>query len=305
MIKNILAVAIVVALSACSSDDDDNNDTPTTDVGTTTETGAEAGAETGGETPVTTTPVVTDAPTGGGDAPVADTSAGTYIGSFGGGEGVYIIDNENQLSGLSIFADGRAQTLVGSVGAEDTFTGALQQFQHEASEVDPQVQSFASVASLADDLSIDVTILNGQSITNTAESDTAVSLLAAVDGDALTPATAAAVAGEWSAFNTFGGNGDMNLTTSMTFDGTSVTGSTFLTLADGTDTTPAPIAGGITEFGDAAIIEFTWNGVPDYKGVVFFNPNGDGRLVFVGQNPGANEENGFPLTIGAVMDRVP
>ena len=306
MIKNILAVAVVVALSACSggSDDDDNVTTDTTPPATGT--GTDTPATTG--TPATTdgTPAATDAPTGGGAGAVDGTVAGSYLGSFGGGEGVYIIDNDSELAGLAIFADGSAQSLFGSVGTGDTFNGELQQFLHETSEVDPGVQSFASVAGIADNLAIDVTIINGQSITNTADSPTAVSLLAAVDGDALAPATAATLAGSWESINTFGGSGELTLATSMTFTGNSVTGSTTVAnLVDGTSFDPVAIVGGITEFGDAAIIEFTWGTVAGYKGIVFFNPNGDGRVVFVGQNPNADDVNTDPPTISAVMTRVP
>ena len=304
MTKNILAVATVVALSACgggSDDDDSGNDVSQTPAVVTTPAN-----DNGGATPVVTTPAATDAPAGGGAGPAAETSAGSYLGSFGGGEGVYVINNENELAGLAIFADGSAQSLFGSVGATDMFTGDLRQFIHEASEVDPGVQSFASVAGPADPLSIDVTIVNGQTITNTAESPTAVGLVAAVDGDALTPATAATLAGSWESSNVFGGSGELSLATSMTFSGNSVTGSTTVAnLVDGTSFPAVPIVGGITEFGDAAIIEFTWGDVEGYSGIVFFNPNGDGRVVFVGENPDANDENTDPPTISAVMTRVP
>ena len=304
MTKNILAVATVVALSACgggSDDDDSGNDVSQTPAVVTTPAN-----DNGGDTPVVTTPAATDAPTGGGAGPAAETSAGSYLGSFGGGEGVYVINNENELAGLAIFADGSAQSLFGSIGAGDTFSGELRQFIHNTSEVNPGVESFASVAGPAAPLSIDVNIVNGQTIESTAESATAVSLLAAVDGDALLPATAATLAGSYESVNSFAGQGEIfTLSTTMTFDGNSVTGSTTITQPDGTSDPAVAIVGGITEFGDAAIIEFTWGDVAGYSGVVFFNPNDtENRVVFVGENPTAADTDS-PPTISAVMTLVP
>ena len=300
MIKNILAVAIVVALSACSSDDDDNNDTPTTDTGTTTEAGAEAG----GETPVTTTPVVTDGPVGGGEGPVTDTKAGSYFGSFGdGGDGVYVINNDNELAGLRIFADGSAQSLFGSVGAGDTFSGDLRQHIHQESRPDA-TESFGSIGGTADPLSIDVTIVNGQTIESTAESATAVSLLGTT-GSSVEPANAASVAGTWIGNHGFCADAEDGtlincnvLTTTLTFDGVQVTGTTNVTDPDGNEGSAVIIEGGITEFGDALTIEFNWGDASGYSGVVFFTPSGDGRLVFIGENAALDNP-----TISAVMTR--
>lgn len=293
MIKNILTVAIVVALGACSSSDsgDDTTNTPTDNGGTTTDNTGGAG-----------TPVV--GPTGGGAGPVTDTKAGSYFGDFGGAQGVYVINNEFQLAGLAISADGSAQSLFGDVGAGDTFTGSLRQYQHQESRPDGATGSFGAVAGLVDPLSIDVTIVNGQTITSTAESATAVSLLG-TEGSSVAPATAASLAGTWAGVHSFctdGPDGTLIdcqlLTTTLTFDGTDVSGSTVVTDAAGVDALPVLLAGGITEFGDASLIEFTWGDAPGYSGVVFFTPSADGRVAFVGENQTAGA-----ATISAVMTR--
>lgn len=307
MNKNLLAVAIVVALSACSSgSDDDNNDTSNGTAQSGTNNPGNNTNNPPANNPGTNTPVGNvDAPTGGGEGAAAGTKAGTYIGSFGAGQGVYVINNANELAGLALFDDGSAQSLFGPVGDADAFDGELRQYLHNASEANVATESFASVAGAAANLPITVNIVNGQSIVSTAESATAVNLAAAVDGDALAPATAADLAGTWDATNTFCDNQGENcqtLSTSMTFSGVSVTGSTTLASPDGTLDAPLPIVGGITEFGDAAIIEFNWNNVPGYTGLVFFNPANDGTLLFVGEN---NEAVEVPVTISAVMNRVP
>ena len=309
MTKNILAAALVVALSACSSSSSDSDDggVGTVGAGGAPETG---GAPDTGGTPTTTpgeqpgTPIA--APVGGGAGPAADSLAGTYVGNFGdgAGEGVYVIDNDNQLAGLAVQADGSALSLFGSVGAEGTFNGALRQYIHNASEANPGVESFASVAGRADDLAITVGIINGQSITSTAESATAVSLVVATDGDSVQAATATTLAGAWTANNTFcelDGVTCTQLATNIVFSGLTVTGSTTVTPPGGPAFDPLPIVGGITEFGDAAIVEFNWNNTPGYRGVVYFSPTGDGTIVFIGELDDAIDET--PATISAVLAR--
>ncbi|MFK7992706.1 MAG: hypothetical protein AB8B87_01120 [Granulosicoccus sp.] len=289
MIRNILAVTIVAGLSACSSGSDSgnsNNDEPPT-----TQT-----------PPTTDTPVVDPGnvtPPGGGEGPVTETKAGSYVGNFGGANGVYVINNQNQLAGLAINPDGSAQSLFGDVGAADTFTGSLRQYIHEQSRPDANAAVFGSVANLANPLSIAVNIVNGQTITSTAESPTAVNLVGTT-GSSVSPANAQSLAGDWSAVHSFcssDANGQpvdcLTLTTLMTFNGTEVTGSTQVTGFG-----VVPIVGAITEFGDAALIDFSWDGTVGYSGVVFFTPEADGRIVFIGENESAGN-----ATISALMTR--
>jgi len=295
MIKNILAVAIVAALSACSSSDSGD--------GGSESNGGNNGN--GGATPLTpTTPLPVVGPGGGGEGPVTDTKAGSYVGTFGGAEGVYVINNDFDLAGLAIDADGSAQSLFGNVGAGDAFSGSLRQYLHQESRPNGASGSFGSIAGLVDPLSIDVNIVNGQTITSTAASDTSVSLLGTT-GSAVTPATVESLAGSWEGIHSFctdGPDGQLIncqlLTTTLNFNGTDVTGSTVVTDADGVDALPVLIAGGITEFGDAALIDFTWGDAAGYSGVVFFTPSADGRVVFVGERVG--EDN---PTLSAVMSQ--
>ena len=297
MIKNILAGAIVVALSACGggSDDDGDVDSTPTDL-------EESGTPDGGTvTPGTIPPDAGPIPTGGGAGPVTDTAAGSYVGSFGGATGVYIIDNEFQLSGLAINADGSAQSLFGDVGSDATFTGGLRQFIHQETLPVGTGDSFGSVAGPAAPLEIDVTIVNGQTIESNEGSATTVALLG-TEGSSVAPATAASLAGTWEGVHGFCENSGGELincqllTTSLTFSGTDVTGSSVFTDTEGVEITTA-IAGGITEFGDASLIDFTFGDAPGFSGLVFFNPEGDGRIAFVGENPG----DVGPATIAGVL----
>ncbi len=268
MIKNILAIATVIALSACSSSDD--NDSPT-NVGTT-----DGGITDGG----------TVTPPGGGLPPATDTKAGAYVGDFGSGEGVYVISNENVLSGLAISADGSANSLFGDIGDGNTFNGELRSYYHAASvPASDGVFGAGSAGSLADVIApteFDLNIVNGQTIENLSGNE--VSLVGSGNGS-LTAASTAAVAGSWAGSHRFCG-ADLTacdrLRTEITFSNTDVTGRTLIVKPDGEEIFANPITGSITPFGDVSLLSFTWNS-NTYNGVVFFAPGTTGQLVFIGE----------------------
>jgi len=260
MIKNFLAMATVVALSACSS----GSDTPVADPGT--------------PDPPVNPPV---------NPPATDTKAGAYIGDFGSGNGVYVISNENVLSGLALNADGSASSLFGDIGAGNTFTGELRGYLHSAS-VPSEQGIFGAIAAVDDTttVSYNLNIVNGQTVESL--SGPTVSLTGAVAGS-VEPATASTLSGSWSGRHRFCGADVINcdvLITDITFNGTTVSGQTSILKPSG-EVPPASvfeIAGGITEFGDVALLSFTWlDGT--YNGVVFFAPGRTGELVFVGEDP--------------------
>jgi hypothetical protein len=302
MIKNILAVAIVVALSACSSgsdNDDDNGDNgtnnPTDGGGVDTGNNGNNGGNGGTVTPV-------DTPVGGGDGPVAGSKAGVYTGTLGEEQGVFVINNENELSGLAIRADNSALSYFGSLGEGDTFTGGLRLYGHQESvtnETLPLGDSFGAVASLnSASFQIDINIVAGQTIDSVSEELAAVQLTPPTAGE-LIPATAAALAGDWTAVHTFCGlENCFPLTTNLNFTGVQVTGETIVTNLAGEDVVTGTIAGGITEFGDVSLVEFSWNGAI-YSGLAFFN-SADNRLVFVGENDGNVDSN---FTIAGIFSQ--
>ncbi|MFK8083095.1 MAG: hypothetical protein AB8B97_22670 [Granulosicoccus sp.] len=305
MIKNILAVAIVAALgSACSSGSDSGNNGDNNDNETQPTMDAPTGTVTA---PVNNVPT-TVTPPGGGAGPAADTKAGSYIGTFGYAEGVYAVDNENQLSGLAIAEDGSVQSLFGQLGDTDVFAGSLRQYLHEQSRLNDDAISFGSTGGAVDPLEIDVTIVNGQTIESTAESSTAVALRGSTGS--VTPASQTSLAGTWSGTFSFCNvageplapvEGECNLlTTELTFTADTVSGSTTFT-SYLPDSTPgvATISGFITDFADVALVNFTWATIAGYSGLVAFTLDGSGDIAFVGENLG-NPDN---VTIAGRLSR--
>ena len=127
-------------------------------------------------------------------------------------------------------------------------------------------------------------------------------------GSALSPANSGTLAGAWSGANSFCNvdasgapqPGTCNtLTTELTFNGTAVTGSTTFVAAAGGEPFVAPITGVITDFGDVALINFTWNNIAGYSGLVTFALDNNGDIAFVGENLG-NPDN---VTISGRLQR--
>jgi len=262
MIKNFLAIVSVVVLTACSS-----SSTPAPDTDTP---------------PAGPGPITPPANPGDGNPPAADTKAGTYIGDFGSGNGVYIISNDNALTGLALATDGSASSVFGDVGSQSTFAGELRGHFHAAS-VTPDLGIFGAGTAADPALpAFNLNIVNGQSIESLA--GPAVNLSFASAG-ALSPATAATVAGSWSGRHRFCGADIIDcdfLVTEITFNGTDVTGRTFVLKPDGEEVFAIDIAGSITEFGDVSLLSFNWNN-NTYNGAVFFVPGSTTELAFVGE----------------------
>lgn len=264
MIKNTFALLAVVALAACSS----GSDSPTPDTGTPT-------------TP--TTPI----PGGGGNPPATGTTAGTYTGDFGTGNGVYVINNENYLAGLSLATNGSATSLFGELGDGNSFTGNLRQYFHQESLPQGAAGSFGAVAGELTERPVSFSISIGQGINGDG-----IALTGASAGQ-LTTANAASLAGTWQGTHGFcGGETCFELITTITFDGLTVSGSTQVD-----DGTPVPLQGGITEFGEVSLVSFVWS-ESTYTGAVFFVPDGTGRLAMFGESPDSQT-----LTIAALMSR--
>lgn len=273
MIKNVLAVtAIVFALGACSSSSDSTGGG--TDDGGSTDGGTDGGTDSGTGGDTGTLP------------PATDTKAGTYTGNFGSGEGVYVISNDNTLSGLALAPTGAANSLFGDIGAGNTFEGELRSYTHPANTPAGE-GSFAAgesgdLASVIAPTEFNLNIVNGQTITSLSGAD--VNLVGSGTG-ALTPATPASVAGSWSGDHRYCNTTTdvcTILRTEITFSNTSVAGRTVLVDADGNETFVNPIAGSIGEFGDVSLLSFTWL-TNTYNGVIFFAPGETGKLVFLGE----------------------
>lgn len=256
----------------------------------------------GSDTPATDTPPAeppetpTAPPSPGGDLPpVSDTKAGTYFGTFGFGDGVYVIDNDNNLAGLAVAADGSATSLFGNVGDGNSFNGTFRQYNHPAS-----TPSTAGIFAAGDPQTIsanyDLNIVNGQTIESL--SGPSASLIGA--SGTVMVADAASLAGDFQGRHRFCITPDdcPELVTDINFNGSSVNGSTRVVQSDGEDTFIVPIAGTLSDFSEGALISFEWNSNV-YNGVVFFIPDGSGRVVMIGETS-AEVDN---QTIASLMTR--
>jgi len=275
MFKQILTMASLVFITACSSGGDSST--------------------------ITETP-------GGGNPPASGTKAGVYTGNFGTGNGVYVIDNDNAISGLALAADGSASSLFGNIGTGSEFSGVLRSNFHDASSPATQGVFGAGVrgidaAGTSGDGSYNLNIVNGQSIESL--SGPTVNLSAASAGD-LTAASATALAGAWSGRHRYcGSNGTVCsfLVTEVNFSGTTVTGRTYIIDPEGAENFEFAIDGSITEFGDVALLSFTWAGDASvYNGVAFFTPGSSSQLTFIGEvSPTVADEG--RTTIASLLTR--
>lgn len=256
----------------------------------------------GSDSPSTDTPPAdpptnpTPPPAPGGDLPPAtDTKAGSYFGSLGFGDGVYVIDNDNNFAGLAVAADGSATSLFGNVGDGNTFNGTFRQYNHPAS-----TPATAGIFAAGDEQTIsanyNLNIVNGQTIESI--SGTSASLIGATG--TVTVANTASLAGDFQGRHRFCSEPDdcSELVTDINFNGSSVMGSTRVVQPDGEETFIVPIAGTLSDFSEGALISFDWNSNV-YNGVVFFIPDGTGRVVMIGETT-ADVNN---QTIASLMTR--
>jgi len=309
MSRHLLAIAVATAfavtLAGCSSsggsDDGDGGNAGGTDGASTGNGGGggQGGGQDGGQggdtgaTPApggNTTAANPDGspptPSGGG-APSGDTKAGTYLGDFGFGTGVYVIDTEDRLAGLSLADNGEANALFGELGEGNTYSGTLRRQVLDPSNP-PDAGGFGTGDPTLEAVGpYELSFTPGDSITSTGGEQSA-SLSVAGEG-ALQPATVASVAGSWRGVNEYGdcsGTAGCRLVFEITFDGTSVSGSTSVETGAGESSFENPIAGSIAEYGDVLLLSFNWSSgerLAQYDGVAFFTTDGTGRLVFLGE----------------------
>lgn len=72
------------------------------------------------------------------------------------------------------------------------------------------------------------------------------------------------------------------LHTEISFNGTAVTGRTYVITPDGVQNYEFPIAGTTTPFGEVSLVSFTWN-ANTYTGAVLFVPGSSSELAFFGE----------------------
>lgn len=252
-------------------------------------------------------PDVTPGPSGGG-APTGDTVAGNYVGDFGFGDGVYVVNADSQLFGLALNDDGSAISLFGNLGSADAYEGTLRQQTHDPSRPATAGVFGAGRSDFEAAGPFSLNIVAGQSIESTAPPAVSLRFAAAGSGE-ITPATLDSVGGAtWSAVNQFcpGDDGAFcKLVTEVTFNGTSVTGETHLENDSGEEVFTNPIDGTVVEYGDVLLVSFNWGtatgenpNLNRYDGIVFFTTDGTGRLVFLGETEAEQDESLAPDGVG-------
>lgn len=247
MIKYLSALALVFALGACSSDsnsgDDDAGDTGTT-------SGTTSGDTTSGNTDATSG----DAGATAGNTNSGGATPGVWFGSNSFGEGVMVIDANENIYALASNA-GRHEVVFGPASEQ------LERFLHRDSENASFAQSFTLAGDLpstqgeADTIAYSLTVENdGQQIRNTGGAGDFV-MTFATEND-LPALSLADAAGSWSATTSFCPV-DCNITLQMniTADGV-VSGST-----EFNNFGPAPLNGnaaspaGVTQY---LTVSFEW-----------------------------------------------
>lgn len=280
MNKYLSALAIAVALSGCSSsgsDDDGTTGGTTTTGGATTATGTTGGTTTTGTT--TASGATTGAgATDGGPVTPSGTIAGAWFGTNNFGDGVMIVDANQNVFALAANGSGQYETVFGPASEQ------LQRFVHRDSDNPAFADSFTLAgeppskltASAAGDLITYnlATINDGQEISNTGTGND-FTMTFATEND-LAPISLDLITGDWAAKTSFCAV-DCNLTLSMTFtaDG-GVTGFTLFN-EDGL----SPLEGAVTVAPGSTQhlnISFIWT-EKNRRGVLHFDRNQPTHLV--------------------------
>lgn len=260
MVKRALALLSVAFISACSGSTPSSGTNPPTNI-----------------------------------TPIEGSRAGAYIGDFGSGNGVYVLGDNNAISGMALLADGTAYSLFGNLGGESTFTGSLSPYYHPASTpandggYGPGEGVLESQAPLQPPSAFNLNIVDGQTIESL--SGAQVNLTAATAGE-LSAATPAAVAGTWAGRHRFcSAPTDCSvLATEVTFANNEFTGRTFVITSAGVDTFIRPIVGNLTEVNGVSTLTFTWN-ENTYNGSIAFLPGTTNQLVFLGETANTDAGN--------------
>ncbi len=217
-----------------------------------------------------------------GGGPPGATKAGVWQGDLGFGDGVYVIDANNNLFGLASADGAEYHSIFGNLGAGNSFNGALDVHFHPASNA----IAGSAFAPQGEDITSDnfnLNIVNGQTI-ESLDTGNPFTLTFATNG--LQPAaTISSVSGTWNGVHSFC-NTDTDcqeFTIELTFNGTTLTGNTGVNdLPDGVNVFPVSMSGSIAEFGSVLTTQYTW-GDRDLSGVIYFDANGD--LILNGDAP--------------------
>ena len=232
--------------------------------------------------------------------------AGVYMGDFGSGNGVYVLSETNELSGLALSVDGFAHSLFANIGAETTFVGETRSYYHTPSQpADQGVFGPGDAGSSSPNPAVtafNLNIIEGQTIESL--SGNSVNLTAATAG-ALSSASPADLIGSWSGRHRYCNdvndlvNDCSELVTEINFTGNVFSGRAVVLDSAGVEHFASPIEGSIAQLGTVSTITYTWNGL-SYSGSVFFLPESTTQLVFLGET--RTSDAGNP-TIATLLTR--
>lgn len=236
-----------------------------------------------GDTTDDTTPGTT---TGGdGDTPSGST-AGVWFGTTGFGDGVVVVGDSGQVTGLSSNGAGQFEAVFGTAGS------AMERFFHRDSVNPASATSFTLAGDVpsttdpvqADTQTYNLTVTNdGQQLDNTGDAG-AFSLTFATGDDVGTIDTAS-IAGTWVGLTSFcAADCDLSLTMTFSADG-AFTGSTQF------NATPViPLTGSATDSGSTQYlnVSMTWNG--EQRDGVLYRDRTTSKLVL--NTVGSNGEDG-------------
>jgi len=292
MIKRLMALTVVALLAACSGDSSDTTTPAPTTTGGTTTTGGGTGTA-GGTTGTTTN--------GGGTTGTGTTGGGTTGGTTGGGtttgggvtpsggipgvwfgqndfgEGVMVIDSNENVYALTVNNIAEYETVFGPV------SGPLAFFTHRESVNQATATSFTMVGDQAPgtppatktyNLSVEA---DGQQIRNSNTGTAADFVMTLADLNNVPAISLADIAGTWTAqtsFNGCAGICELGLTLIIGADG-SVSGNTNF---EGTEIS---LQGSATTDGNASQylnLSFEWNGT-SRTGVLYIDRNDTSRLI--------------------------
>ncbi len=105
------------------------------------------------------------ATTGGdGEPPATDSKAGVWQGNLGFGDGVYIIDNNNNIYCLASTDGAAYHSLFGNLGSGNTYNGSLDAHFHPASNAVKGISFAPQGEDLGTAPTYNLNIVNGQTI---------------------------------------------------------------------------------------------------------------------------------------------
>lgn len=225
-----------------------------------------------------------------GDSTVAALPAGTraqaYTGLYGGGNGVFVINDDDRLIGLVESTGSQSLSVRADLNlSASPSTTILSQFVHEQqpsvnSQIDSTITS-AFARQAGSDFQTSLDLVDGQQV-NSIGGDIDFSLQVS-ETSTLLPVSAATLQGQWSSyFAVCDSNGEQCSAQIFSFQisGDNIDGTAGVIASDGTDLLPSPISGNLAQRGHVVDVELLWN-TYRYRGFAFVRQSQPAQLSMV------------------------